>query len=163
MSTAPEYEFNPQQSDVIRSLARKMWAVGLLILLIGLLHIINGAVSAYVGYRNPDKVLDAMKNHIPADKLDQVKTALGAGGMSPFVISGLAMALIGLGFLLFGWWQQQAAGSLAAVADTRGQDISRLMEAFGALNKAYGLVYNLMVIVALIVVASLLISLFTNR
>ena len=163
MSTAPEYEFTPPQSDVIRSVARKMGAVGLLILLLGILHIVNGAYSAYTAYRNPDKVLDAIKNHVPSEKFDQVKAALTTGGISPFVITGLTMALFGLIFVLFGWWKQQAAASLVAVADTRGQDISRLMNAFGSLNKAYSLIYNLMLLAAVLFIVSLVVSLFTGK
>jgi hypothetical protein len=52
-----------------------------------------------------------------------------------------------------------AAGNFARIVKTKGQDISRLMDGLGALNLMYGMMYYILLIAAVLTVASLLISL----
>lgn len=159
----PEYEFDDRQSDIIRSLARRMGGVAFLIVALGAIQIAHGLFASYLGYRDPEKIAAAAKNNLPPDQFEKFEKSLGAGGWSPFVMTGLALAAMGLIHFLFGLWTSSAAGSLGAVANTRGKDITRLMEALRSLNKAYGMIYNLIVIAAVVFLGSLIWSFFKQR
>ena len=50
----------------------------------------------------------------------------------------------GLFFLLQGIWARTAAGSFRKIVDTRGNDITNLMNAVGSLKTMYGLLYLLL-------------------
>ncbi len=159
----PEYEFDEAQSNVIRSLARRMGGVAFLIVALGAIQIAQGLFASYLGYRDPSKIEAAAKAQLPPEQFDKFKATLGSGGWSPFVITGLAIAAMGLIHFLFGLWTSGAAGSFGAVANTRGKDITRLMEALGSLNKAFGMIYNLIMIAAVVFLVSLVWSFFTQR
>lgn len=167
MSTAPsetpEYEFDAPKSEVIRQLARRMGGVAFLIVVLGSIQIAHGIFAAYLGYRDPAKLTEVAKKQLPADQMEKFEKMVGMGGWTPFVLTGAAVAAMGLIHFLFGLWTQSAAGSLSAVAETRGKDITRLMDALGSLNKAYGLIYNLILIAAVVFLVSLLCSFFGQR
>lgn len=156
-----EFEFNDSQNQLIGSLARKMGLVGFVMLFFGLLQMING-VSSLVISRNPDRTLAAAeKAGMPPEQLAMLKDAL-AGGFwsSPLTISALAFAVAGLFLLLVGLWTRQAAMGFAGIVHTKGKDVSRLMDALGSLHRAYGLIYSVMLIAAIISLTSLAISLW---
>jgi hypothetical protein len=58
----------------------------------------------------------------------------------------ISNALNGLLYLLLAVWTRSAAGSFKKIVDTRGTDMSHLMEALSALNKMYSLVYTLVIV-----------------
>jgi hypothetical protein len=166
MSTSPpvsagEYEFGEAQNQLIGSLARKMSLVGFVMTFFGLLQIFNGVSSLFIS-RNPDNVLGAAeKAGMSADQLAMLKQAL-AGGFwsSPLTISAIAFALAGLFLLFVGIWTRQAAGGFAGIVMTKGKDISRLMDALGALHRKYGMIYAVMLGAAIVSLVSLGISLW---
>lgn len=159
----PEYEFDDQQSKVIQSLARRMGGVAFLIVALGAIQIAHGLFASYLGYRDPEKLASAAKAQLPPDQFEKFEKTLGGGGWSPFVMTGLALAAMGLIHFLFGLWTSSAAGSFSAVANTRGKDISRLMDALGSLNRAFGMIYNLIMIAAVVFLGSLIWSFFKQR
>ena len=154
-----EFEFNEAQNQLIGSLARKMALVGLVMIFFGLLQMINGVTSMIMS-RNPDRVISAaQKAGMPEDQLGVLKQALSGGfWSSPITVSALAFALAGLFLFLVGLWTRQAAGGLAGIVLTKGKDISRLMDALGALHRKYGMIYSFLLAVAII---SLLLFVFS--
>jgi hypothetical protein len=146
----PEYEFDSSQSAVIRDLAGKMGGVGFVFILFGMLQIAYG-VAVWLSTRTPDRLAEAAaRAGVPLERVSP----------QAMMISAFAMALVGLVYFLVGLWTRQAATSFALVANTRGQDISRLMEAMASLNKMYALVYNLMLLGAVIILVSIGLNLY---
>jgi hypothetical protein len=159
-STA-EYEFDESQNQTIGSLARKMSLVGLVMMFFGMMQMFNG-VSTLIMSRNPDRVIGAAeKAGMSQDQIGLLKQALSGGVMSsPLTVSALAFAAVGLLLFLVGLWTRQAARGFAAIVLTKGKDISRLMDALEALNLKYGIIYNIMLIAAVISLLSLVIGLW---
>lgn len=156
-----EYEFTPQQNQLIGDLARKMAMVGFFIMLFGGLQMINGIVSL-ISFRHPDKVIAAAKTAgVPEEKLKQLEQALTAEGfLSPAATAAIAFALSGFLMLLVGVWTQQAASGFAGIVQSKGHDISSLMAALGAMHKKYHLMYTILWIVAITSLISLAIGLY---
>lgn len=166
MSTSPisstgEFEFNESQNQLIGSLARKMALVGLVMVFFGILQLVNG-VSSLILSRNPDRMLAAAeKAGMTEDQLALIKQAVtGDFWSSPLTVSALAFATAGLFLFLIGLWTRQAALGFAGIVTTKGNDVSRLMDALGALHRKYGLMYTILLIAALISFVSLLLSLW---
>jgi uncharacterized membrane protein YiaA len=146
----PQYEFTGQQSDLIRGLSYRMSGVGFVFLLLGMLQIAYG-ISVLVIGQNPEKLMTqiAERLKVPVEQIPKEQFNQAA-----LTTMALAICLVGFVHFLIGIWTRQSATGFTAVANTRGQDITRLMEALTSLKKMYGLVYNIMLIGALIVVAS---------
>jgi hypothetical protein len=166
MSSVPnastgEYEFSDPQNQLIGSLARKMALVGFVMVFFGLLQMFNGVASLFMS-RNPDRIVAAAKQAgLPEEQLGKLKESLSGGfWSSPIAISSLAFALAGLLLFLVGLWTRQAAYGFAGIVQTKGRDISRLMDALAALDRKYGLMYSFLLAAALISLASLAISLW---
>ncbi len=160
MSTAnppqPEYEFNIHQTDVISGLSYRMAGVGFVFMLIGILQIACG-IAYYLSPKNPEQIAATAKK--VAEKLgapvEKVQEVLQENYQpTAILVTALTIAAVGLFHLLIGLWTRQAATGFAGIVHTRGQDVSRLMEALRALRKTYGLVYNLMLLAALLLVIS---------
>jgi hypothetical protein len=161
VASSGEFEFNESQNQLIGSLARKMALVGLVMIFFAILQMVNGVTSLFMS-RNPDRVIAAaQKAGMPEAQLNMLKEAFSGGfWTSPIAISSFAFALAGLLLFLVGLWTRQAAGGFAGVAYTKGNDISRLMDALGALHLKYGLMYTILLVAALMSLISLLISLW---
>ena len=168
MSTAPaapssEFEFNDSQNQLLSSLARKMGLVGFVMIFFGLLQMINGVTSLIMS-RNPDRVIAAAeKAGLAGEQLATLKEALSGGfWTSPVAVSSIAFALAGLFLFLVGMWTRQAALGFAGIVLTKGRDVSRLMDALGALHRKYGLMYTFLLTAAIISLGSLVITLWHN-
>ena len=166
MSSAPtastsEFEFDDSQNQVIGSLARKMSLVGLVMVFFGILQIINGVATLFMS-RNPEHVIAAaQKTGMPEAQLNALKEAMSGGfWSSPIAASAIAFALAGLFLFLIGMWTRQAAVGFAGIVLTKGKDISRLMDALGALNRKYGLIYTILLWAAIVSLLSLVFSLW---
>lgn len=166
MASAPsgssgEFEFAESQNQLIGSLARKMSLVGIVMLFFGLLQMANG-VTTLIMSRNPDRVIAlAEKTGAPPEQLAALREAMeGDFWSSPLAASAIAMALAGLLLLLIGWWTRQAAVGFGGIVLTQGRDVSRLMDALGALHRKYSLMYTVLLVAAIITLASLAISLW---
>ena len=158
---APEFEFNDQQDAVIGDLARKMGLVGFVLVVFGVLQILHG-VTTFIAGRNPARVLSAAREAgVSAEQLQKLELALAGGGwLTPFTFMAISFILAGILLLLVGSWNQQAAGGFAGIVMTKGQDISRLMSALGAMQKKYSLMYNMIMIFAILSLISLGVSIF---
>jgi hypothetical protein len=166
MSTAPaapssEFEFNDSQNRLIGGLSRKMALVGLVMIFFGLLQMINGATTLFMT-RNPTRILEAAKSAgMTDDQLGLLEKSLAGGfSSSPLAASAVAFALAGLLLLLVGIWTRQAATGFAGIVLTGGRDIARLMEALGALNQKYTLIYSVLLAAAIFSLVSLAITLW---
>jgi uncharacterized membrane protein YphA (DoxX/SURF4 family) len=148
----PEYEFDEPQSAIIGDLSRKMGLVGFVFMLFGILHIAQG-IMLFIASRSPEIVA----------QIEEAAKAHGAKvQQSTFPVMSASVALGGLFLLLVGIWTRQAAGGFAAVVLTKGQDISLLMEALKALRKKYTLIYDLILLAALLSLISLGFSLWQH-
>jgi hypothetical protein len=166
MSSTPtaspgEYEFDESQNQVIGSLARTMSLVGFVTILFGVLQMINGVATLFTS-RNPEEVVAAaQKAGMPEAKLDELKERLSGGfWSSPVTASAIVFAVAGLFLLLVGIWTRQAALGFAGIVFTKGKDISRLMDALGALNRKYSLIYSIMLFAAILGLVSFAFSLW---
>jgi hypothetical protein len=164
MATVPtastgEFEFTESQNQLIGSLSRKMSLVGFVMLFFGLLQMANG-VTTLIMSRDPDHFLAAAERAgMPPEQIAMLRDAMsGDFWSSPIAVSSIAMVLAGLFLLLVGWWTRQAAAGFRGIVLTRGRDISRLMDALGALHRKYALMYAVLVVAAIVTLASILIS-----
>ena len=73
-----EYEFDEPQSNVIRSLARRMGGVAFLIVALGAIQIAHGLFASYLGYRDPGKLEAAAKAQLPPDQFEKFQKTLGS-------------------------------------------------------------------------------------
>jgi hypothetical protein len=161
LDSTGEYEFNESQNELIGSLARKMTLVGLVMLIFGVLQMVNGTMT-FVVTRDPDRVLAAAEQAgMTEAQIAQLKEAMSGGfWSSPLAVSSLAVALSGLFLLMVGLWTRQAGTGFSGIVQTRGRDVSRLMDALAALNRKYALMYAVLLAAAIIALASLAISLW---
>jgi hypothetical protein len=161
LEPAGEYEFSESQNQLIGSLARKMTLVGFVMVFFGILQIVNAVMTLFMT-RNPDRVIAAAeKAGLPADQLDKLREAL-AGGFwsSPLAISAISIGVAGLLLFLVGNWTRQAGIGFAGIVLTKGRDLSRLMDALGALHRKYALMYTILLVAAIMSLASLAIALW---
>jgi len=156
-----EYEFGDAQNQLIGSLARKMALVGLVMVFFGLLQIFNGVASLFMS-RNPDRIVAAaQKGGMPAEQLDLLKKAFEGGfWSSPITLSAVAFIVGGLFLFLLGLWTRQAAMGFAGIVLTKGKDISRLMDALGAMYRKYSMIYSFLLAAAIISLVTFGISLW---
>jgi hypothetical protein len=160
MSTAfsREYEFSPAQNDLFGNLARRMGGVGVFLIVIALLNFLVAALVVLAIYRAklPEDyvrvVLEKASETTRTDLNAQLAKLPPDNHLWGIAISN---ALNGLFYLLLGVWTRNAAGSFKKIVETKGSDISHLMEAVSALNKMYSLVYTLIVIGLLLFAAAI--------
>jgi hypothetical protein len=158
---AGEYEFTDSQNQLIGSLARKMGLVGFVMLFFGVLQMVNGVMTMIMS-RNPDRVIAAAeKAGLPADQLDKLREALSGGfWSSPVTMSALAIAIAGLFLFLLGLWTRQSAMGFAGIVLSKGRDVSRLMDALGALHQKYSMIYTIVLVMAIMSLISIVASLW---
>lgn len=156
-----EFEFNESQNQLIGSLARMMAVVGLVMIFFGLLQMFNGVTSLFLA-RKPDRIIEAaQKAGVSEEQLGALREALSGGfWSSPITVSAIAFVLAGLFLFLVGLWTRQAGVGFAGIVLTQGKDISRLMEALGSLHRKYGLIYNVLLVAAIMSLISLVLSLW---
>jgi len=157
----PEFEFDEAQNKLIGGLAGKMGLVGFVMVFFGLLQMINGVATLFMS-RSPDRVIAAAeKAGMTEEQLGALKESLSGGfWSSPITASALGFALAGLFLFLVGFWTRQAAVGFAGIALTKGKDISRLMDALGAMYRKYEMIYTLLLAAAIISLVSLAIGLW---
>jgi hypothetical protein len=156
MSSSGQYEFTEDQNKVLGSLAVKMRFVGLFSVLFGSFALLITLLTILFIYRDRlpagfrEKAADyyqKAKAKLPEDlqkqaeeySLDKVPTD------NSFLI-GVAIfsGVTGLIFLLQGTWTRSSAGSFQKIVDTKGNDITNLMNAVDSLHTMYGLLYLLL-------------------
>jgi hypothetical protein len=158
MSTAPQYEFSQQENTQIRDLAGKMRFVGFFSVAFGVMALLTCLLTvAFIfrdrlpsGYREKageflkkakDKLPDDLKEQAGEYALDKIPTDNG-------FLTGVAIftGLTGLIFLLQGIWMRSSAASFRLIVDTKGKDITNLMNALGGLRAMYHQIYLLLLV-----------------
>jgi hypothetical protein len=156
MSSALQYEFTEQQNSELRNLAGKMRFVGffsagfgviaLLICLLTVAFLFRDRLPS--GFREKaGEYLKKAQASLPEDLKQQASEyALDKIPTGHNFLTGLAIftGVTGLIFLLQGVWMRSSAASFQQIVDTRGNDISHLMNAVGSLRSMYGQVYLLL-------------------
>jgi hypothetical protein len=153
---AAEYEFTEEQNKQVRDLAGKMRFVGLFAMLFGLFALLIALLTiAFIfrdrlpaGFREKakeyytkakEKLPDDLKKQAEDYSLDKVPTDNNfLWGI--VIFSGV----VGLIFYLQGVWTRSSAASFQKIVDTRGNDITNLMNAVGSLQTMYGLISMLL-------------------
>jgi len=159
MSTASsrEYEFSPSQNDVFGGLAYRMRGVGFFLVVVALLNFLVAALIVLAIYRAklPEDyvkvVLEKASETTRTDLNVQLSKLPPDNHLWGIAVSN---AVNGLLYLLLGVWTRSAAGSFKKIVDTKGSDISHLMEALSSLNKMYSLIYTLIIFGLLLFLAA---------
>jgi hypothetical protein len=152
-----EYEFSEQQNQVIGSLSGSMRGVGFILVVVAILNLLFALVVILAIYRDrlPQRYVDQVLEKAEGVSKTNVKEALthlpSNNHLWGIAISALVNFVI---YLLVGLWTQNAAGSFRKIVDTKGNDISHLMDALSSLNKMYTLIWTLIVIGLLVLIIS---------
>jgi hypothetical protein len=156
MSHALQYEFTEQQNSELRNLAGRMRFVGLFSAAFGVIALLTCLLTVAFLFRDrlpsgfrakASEYLNKAQASLPDDLKKQASDyALDKIPTGNNFLSGLAIftGVTGLIFLLQGVWTRSAAASFQKIVDTRGNDISHLMNAVGSLQSMYGQVYLLL-------------------
>jgi hypothetical protein len=172
MPTAPQYEFSEQENGRIRDLAGKMRFVGFFSVAFGVLALLICLLTvAFLfrdrlpsGYREKaGEFLKKAEASLPEDlkkqagdySLDKVPT-------DNSFLTGAAIftGLTGLIFLLQGIWMRSSAASFRLIVDTKGNDITNLMNALGSLRAMYNQIYLLLLVGLLVGLAAIGVTLY---
>src|SRR5262245_61914780 len=129
-----QYEFTEQQNQLLAGLSSKMGVVGTFLSVVGVLEVLAAVVA----------VAAALRSNFPPDLLARIPSDVhhrlpGNSELWAFAIQG---GVAGLLYLLMGIWTSSSAASFRQIVDTRGSDISHLMNALGSLNRMYTLIYT---------------------
>jgi len=154
MST--QYEFTEQQNKQVGDLAGKMRFVGLFSVLFGLFALLIALLTiAFIyrdrlpaGFREKAKEYYALaKEKLPEDLKKQAEDySLDKIPTDNKFLWGVVIfsGVVGLIFLLQGIWARSSAASFQKIVDTKGNDITNLMNAVGSLQTMYGLISMLL-------------------
>jgi hypothetical protein len=132
VTDSTQYEFTSNQNQLIGSLGGKMRLVGLVMMIMGICTLVMAAMIAIGGQSEA--------------KLKELPQATFWSIVGYYVIAGLF-------YLLLGSWTRSSGGSFQQMVSTRGQDISRLMDALGSLHKIYSVLYILCIVAIILFVA----------
>jgi hypothetical protein len=160
MSTV-QYEFTEQQNTQIKDLAAKMRFVGFFMIAFGVIALLTCVLTVLFMYRDrlpsgfrqqaaeyyskaKEKLPEDLKEQAANYSLDKIPTGNN-------FLTGVAIfaGVTGLIFLLQGIWTRASASSFQLIVDTRGNDITNLMNAVGSLQAMYGQVYLLLMLAVL--------------
>jgi hypothetical protein len=161
MSATAQYEFTEAQNKQIGSLAGNMRFVGLFSVIFGVVALLITLLAAlYIfrdrlpaGYR--EKAADYYKQakaKLPEDLQKQAdEYSLDKIPTDNNYLVGVASfcGVTGLFFLLQGVWMRSSAASFRKIVDTKGNDITNLMNAVGGLKSMYGLLSLLLALALL--------------
>jgi hypothetical protein len=160
MSSVPprEYEFSQEQNALFSALSTRMRLVGLFLAVVGILNILAGLIIVVAIYRAKlpeeyvksviDKATEASKVDVKA-QLEKLPPDNQLWGLA---IGGFVNGLL---YLLIGVWTRSSASSFQMIVDTKGHDISHLMNALHSLNKMYTLIYTIIMIGVLLLLITL--------
>jgi hypothetical protein len=156
VSTAPQYEFTEEQNKHFAGLASKMRFVGLFSVLFGVFALLLTLfVIAFVfrdrlpsGYREKAKeYMEKAKEKLPEDMKKQADDfSVEKVPTDNSFLWGVAIfsGVTGLIFLLQGVWSRSSGASFQKIVDTKGNDVTNLMNAVGSLQSMYGMISTLL-------------------
>jgi len=153
-----EYEFNEQQNQLIGGLAGRMRGVGFFHVFIAILNLLVGIAVVIVIYRAKlpqdyvDTVVSKVGQAAHTDLKKQLETLPPDNHLWGIVISCAVNFLL---YLMIGLWTQNAGSSFQKIVETRGSDVSHLMDALSSLNKMYTLIYTLILLSLLVLIVGL--------
>jgi hypothetical protein len=173
LGTTSSYEFTPGQNEVIGGLGGKMRFVGIFALVLGVLNLIVALLVVSAIYRDrvpaewkarSAEYYEKVRAQLPEDvraqaerySLDRLPPNTQLWGVA---INGLA---VGVFYLLMGAWTRSAGGSFRRIAETRGADITHLMNGMGSLHAMYSLLSTLLIVVLLMGIIGLGAALYTG-
>jgi hypothetical protein len=166
-----QYEFTQDQNKLIGSLASKMGFVGLFAILLGVINLIIALLVVAAVYRDripadwkakTNEYLEKAREKLPEDMRKQAADYSLDKLPANNHLWGLAInaAVVGVFYLLMGVWTRSAGASFQKIVDTRGSDITHLMNGMGSLHSMYSLIYILLILVLLFGLISLALTLY---
>ena len=171
--SASGYEFSDDQNKLIGALAGKMNFVGLLAVILGVLNLLMALLVVAAVYRDripadwkakTSEYVEKAREKLPEDVRKQAEQysldKLPANNHLWGIAIGTGAA--GLFYLLLGIWTRSASKSFRKIVDTRGNDISNLMNGLWALHRMFSLLYILLLLVLLAGVVSLGLTLYKH-
>jgi hypothetical protein len=167
----PRYEFAPEQNQLIGGLAGKMRFVGFFAILAGLINLVMALLL--VAATNRDRIPEEWKSKT-SEYLSQVRDQLPEAVRrqaeqysldrlpADNQLWGIAIysAAVAVFFLLLGAWTRSAGDSFRKIVETKGSDVTHLMDALGSLHGMYSLLYSILLIVLLVGVVSLALAMY---
>ena len=168
---APRYEFTPEQNQLIGGLAGKMKFVGFFAILAGLINLVMALLLVAAIYRDriPEEwktktrgYLSQVRDKLPEEvraqaeqySIDRLPAANHLWGIA------IETAAVAVFLLLLGAWTRSAGDSFRKIVETRGSDVTHLMDALGSLHGMYSLFYAILLIVLLVGLVGLGLALF---
>jgi hypothetical protein len=157
MSTGvAQYEFTEEQNRLVGSLAGKMSFVGSFAVIVGVVNILLALLVIGAIYRNhipaewKSKTTEYMQK-LPDDVRKQAESYTLDRLPPNNYLWGIAVngVIVGLFYLLLGVWTRSAASSFRLIVNTRGNDITHLMNALSSLYSMYNLIWTLLVLTLL--------------
>jgi hypothetical protein len=165
------YEFSDDQNRLIGALAGKMNFVGLVAAILGALNFIMALLVVAAVYRDRipadwktktneyvekarDKLPEEVRKQAEQYSLDKLPANDHLWGIA------IGTGASGLFYLLLGIWTRSASRSFRKIVETRGNDISHLMNGLGALHQMYSLLYVLLMLVLLVGLLALGLTLY---
>jgi len=168
---SPQYEFSEEQNRLIGSLAGKMRFVGLFAVILGVINVIMALLVVGAIYRDRlppgwsekvkeyqekarEKLPDDLRKQSEEYSVDKLPPSNHLWGIA------LNVGVVGLFYLLMGAWTRAAGTSFQKIVDTRGNDITNLMNGLGSLHSMYTLIYTLLVVTLLFGLVSIALTLW---
>jgi hypothetical protein len=147
--------------------------VGLFAVVVGVLSLLIAILVVVAVYRDrvpadwqakTKEYYDQVREKLPDDVRKQADQYSLDKLPSNDHLWGIALnaAVVGLFYLLMGSWTRSAGGAFRKIVDTRGNDISNLMNGLAALHRMYSLVYMLLIITLLCGIISLGLTLYKS-
>jgi hypothetical protein len=160
MSSSPQYEFTQEQNTLVGRLASTMRFVGAFSVAFGVVGLLITVLVIVAIYRDrlpagwADKIKEyqqAAREKLPEDARTQVDEYTPDKLPANNHLWGIALyaGVTGVFFLLLGVWTRSAGGSFQRIVDTRGSDVTNLMNALSSLQSMYGLLQMLLVLALL--------------
>lgn len=179
MSTDPthkapdRYEFTADQNKLIGDLAGKMKYVGLFAILVGLINLLMAILLTVAIYEDripaewkskTSEYLQQVRDKLPDNIKAQAET-YSLDKLPPNnQLWGITLNTLGISvfLLLLGAWTRSAGDSFRKIVDTRGSDLTNLMEGLGSLHGMYSLFSMILSIVLFVGIASLSLAIYRS-
>jgi len=148
-----QYEFNETQNKNLSGLASKMNFVGFFSVAFGVIGLLITAVVIFAIFRDrlPASWKEKLENvaEKAAEKAQIQESWKTLPGNNHLWGIAAYVGVTSVFFLFLGVWTRSSAAAFRKIVDTRGNDISHLMDALGSLGNMYGLLHTLLVVALL--------------
>jgi formylglycine-generating enzyme required for sulfatase activity len=136
------YEFHPQQDKIIGNVARKLKVAAALLILMAVLDLARGVISAFVVIVQPARLVPIVGDSSGSHKAAVFGAIFSAAGA--IVTAGI--------YAPFAFWTSSAGSHFKAITTTRGNDIPLLLKALKRLAAIYRLERTVIIAVPVLMI-----------